>query len=76
MICHKESGKGGKVTIDGKSIDPDDVTTARLKAKPDEKIYEYISDGFPDDGMPAYKDKLSPEQIKAIVSHIRTLQGS
>jgi cytochrome c5 len=76
MICHKESGKGGKVTIEGKTIDPDDVTTARMKAKPDEKLYEYISEGFPDDGMPAYKDKLSKDQIKAIVGHLRTLQGS
>ena len=76
MTCHRESGKGGKVTVDGKALDPDDVTTAKMKAKSDEKLYGYISEGFPDDGMPAYKDKLSPDEIKAIIAHVRTLQGS
>ncbi len=76
MTCHKDSGKGGKVTVEGKTMEPDDITTAKMKAKTDEKLYEYVSEGFPDDGMPAFKDKLKPEEIKAIVKHIRTLQGS
>ena len=74
-ICHKDSGKGGKVTVDGKTIEPDDITTAKMKAKPDEKLAEYISEGFPDDGMPAFKEKLNPDQIKAVVRHVRVLQG-
>ena len=76
MICHKENGTGGKITIEGKSIDPNDVTTDKMKAKTDEKLYGYILDGFPDDGMPAFKGKLTDEQIKAIVKHVRSLQGS
>ena len=76
MTCHKDSGKGGKVTVDGKSLDPDDITTAKMAAKSDEKLTEYIRDGFPDDGMPAFKDKLTAEQISAIVKHVRTLQKS
>lgn len=72
--CHKDSGKGGKVTVDGKSLDPDDITTAKMAAKPDEKLTEYIVNGFPDDGMPAFKDKMTPEQIKAVIKHVRTLQ--
>jgi len=75
-ICHKDSGKGGKVTVDGKTIEPDDITTAKMKAKSDEKLSEYISEGFPDDGMPAFKEKLTPDQIKAVVRHVRVLQGS
>lgn len=75
MTCHKDSGKGGKVTIEGKTIDPDDITTAKQKAKSDEKITEYINEGFPDDGMPAFKEKLNPDQVKAIVKHVRVLQG-
>lgn len=74
--CHKPDGKGGKVTIDGKTLDPDDITTARMAAKTDEKLTGYIRDGFPDDGMPAFKDKLSADQIKAIVAHVRKLQKS
>lgn len=72
--CHKESGKGGKVTVDGKTLDPDDITTAKMAAKPDDKLTEYIVNGFPDDGMPAFKDKLTPDQIKAVIKHVRTLQ--
>ncbi|MFM9905323.1 MAG: c-type cytochrome [Pyrinomonadaceae bacterium] len=76
MICHKDSGKGGKVTVEGKSIDATDISTAKMKAKPDEKFVQYITDGFPDDGMPAFKGKLTVDQIKAIIKHVRTLQGS
>ena len=76
MICHKENGKGGKVTVEGKSIDPDDITTDKMKAKADDKFVGYINEGFPDDGMPAFKDKLKPEEVKAIVKHLRTLQGA
>ena len=75
MTCHKDSGKGGKTTVDGKEINPDDITTAKQKAKSDEKIYGYISDGFPDDGMPAFKDKLKDEEIKLLVKHVRVLQN-
>ncbi len=75
MTCHKDSGKGGKVTVEGKQLDPDDLTSANMRAKTDEKLYTYISDGIQDEGMPAFKDKLSPEEIKSVVSHVRTLQG-
>ena len=74
-ICHKDTGKGGKVTVEGKSIEPDDITTAKMKEKADEKFVGYINEGFPDDGMPAFKDKLTADQVKAIVKHIRTLQS-
>ena len=70
--CHKEDGSGGKVTVDGKTIDPDNLTSAKIAAKSDEKMMGYISDGFPDDGMPAFKDKLKPEEIKLIVAFIRS----
>ncbi len=76
MTCHKENGTGGKVTVDGKSIDPPDITTEKMKAKSDDKYYTYIAEGFPEDGMPGFKGKLTDEQIKAVIKHVRTLQGS
>ena len=76
MICHQESGKGGKVTVEGKQLEPDDLTNAKMKAKSDEKLTGYIVDGAPDDGMPAFKGKLTDDQIKAVVQHLRSLQGS
>ncbi|HTH51399.1 MAG TPA: cytochrome c [Pyrinomonadaceae bacterium] len=75
MICHKDTGKGGPVTIDGKKLKPADLTSDRQKKHPDDDVAKDISEGSPDDGMPAFKDKLKPDEIKAIVSYIRTLQG-
>ncbi len=75
MTCHKDSGKGGKVTVEGKTLNPDDLTSANMKAKSDEKLYSYIADGIVDEGMPAFKDSLKPEEIKSVVAHLRELQG-
>ncbi len=75
MTCHRDSGKGGKVTVDGRALDPDDLTTEKMKAKTDEKLLAYVADGVPDEGMPAFKDKLTADQMKLVVKHVRTLQG-
>jgi mono/diheme cytochrome c family protein len=74
MICHKDTGKGGKVTIEGKTLNPSDLTSARMKARTDEKLLEGIKEGVPDEGMPAFKTKLADEQIKSIVQYIRNLK--
>lgn len=75
MTCHRDSGKGGKVTVDGKALDPNDLTAEKMKKHTDENIFKDIKEGSPDDGMPAFKDKLTDDQIRAIVKHVRTLQG-
>lgn len=75
MTCHRDSGKGGKVTVDGRALDPDDLTTEKMKAKSDEKLIAYVADGVPDEGMPAFKDKLTADQMKLVVKHVRSLQG-
>lgn len=74
MTCHKDSGKGGKVTVEGKELNPDDLTSAKMTAKTDEKLYAYIADGIVDEGMPAFKDSLSKAEIDAVVKHLRDLQ--
>ncbi|MEO6656099.1 MAG: cytochrome c [Pyrinomonadaceae bacterium] len=75
MICHKDNGKGGKVTIEGKSLKADDLTTDHMKKHSDEKLFSHISDGVPDEGMPAFKGKLTEDEIKAVIKHLRTLQS-
>ena len=70
--CHREDGTGGKITIEGKSIDPDDLTSDKIKKIDDAKITKYVHDGIEDDGMPAFKDKLTEEQIRAVVRYVRT----
>lgn len=74
MICHKDTGKGGPITMAGKKINPDDLTTDKMKKMSDDKMFGYISEGVEDEGMPAFKDKLKPEEIKSIIAHVRTLQ--
>jgi mono/diheme cytochrome c family protein len=69
--CHKENGSGGKVTIDGKTINADNLTTEKMKNMADEKYIKYIENGIPDEGMPAFKGKLTDEQIKNLVKFIR-----
>jgi len=76
MICHKDTGKGGKVTVEGKDLKPADLTSDKMKARSDDKMFKGISEGSPDDGMPAFEDKLSEAQIKAIIKYIHTLQAS
>ena len=74
MICHKEDGKGGKVTIKGKTIKPENLTEEKFVKASEEKLVGYVTDGVPDEGMPAFKDKLTSEEIRSVVSHVRTLQ--
>ena len=70
--CHKENGTGGKIEIEGTSINPDDLTSDKIKAFPDEKIYGYIYRGIEDEGMPAFKDKLSEAEIREVVRYLRS----
>jgi mono/diheme cytochrome c family protein len=69
--CHKVSGTGGKMEFNGKTIDPEDLTSEKIKNTPDDKLYGYIISGFPDDGMPAFKDKLKEPEIREVVRYIR-----
>lgn len=75
--CHGVDGKG--VTGQGKKLDIPDFTTAAWKKKvPDEDMRKAINEGFkrPDkpEGMDAYKDKLTPEQIEGLIAYVRELK--
>jgi mono/diheme cytochrome c family protein len=69
--CHKEDGTGGKKVIEGKTINADNFTTDKMAAMADEKYFDYIKNGVADEGMPAFKNQLSDEQIKSVVKFIR-----
>ena len=69
--CHKEDGTGGKVEIEGKVLKADDLTTDKMKKMADAKYISYIENGVPDEGMPAFKGKLTDQQIKDVVNYIR-----
>jgi mono/diheme cytochrome c family protein len=69
--CHREDGTGGKITIEGKTINPDNLTTDKMKKMADEKYVDYIKNGVTDEGMPAFKDRLSDAEIQNVISFIR-----
>jgi len=74
--CHKETGEGGEVTIDGKKLKVPNFKTERMKNDEDEDFIDAITNGILEDGMPAFKDRLNEQQIKDLVKYIRKdIQG-
>jgi len=69
--CHKTDGAGGVTVIDGKNVKAPNLTSERQKREPDSEYIEIIEKGAPEDGMPAYKGKISDEDIKNLVKYIR-----
>ena len=69
--CHKEDGTGGETNIDGRKIKAPNFTSDKLKKEPDAEFIEAIEKGFPDDGMPGFKGKISDDEIKNLVKLIR-----
>ena len=70
--CHKADGTGGPVEIEGKKLNPDNLTSDKIKGFTDEKIIGYIMNGVEDEGMPAFKGKLSEGEIRDVVKYVRT----
>src|SRR5688500_6952420 len=38
MICHKDDGKGGKVTVEGRNLTVDDLTSDKMKKRDDARL--------------------------------------
>lgn len=72
--CHGEDGKA-KTKMGEKEKIPDITLADWQKNHSDEKIRAAITDGSKENAkMKPFKDKLTPEQIDALVKHIRTLK--
>lgn len=69
--CHKEDGSGGEKTLDnGDKIKvPSYKSPGAMKAT-DDKLYDYIANGEEGE-MPAFKGKLTEEQMRTLVKFIR-----
>lgn len=72
--CHRADGSGGDVTVDGKELDAASLISEHMSKHDDAKIIHHITEGVPDEGMPAFEGKLSEAQLRAVVAHIRELQ--
>ncbi len=67
--CHKEDGTGGDSDFDGEKIKVPSFKAEKVMKGSDDKYIDYITNG--DDGMPAFKDKLTGQEIKDLVKMIR-----
>lgn len=74
ILCHKADGTGGRVSVEGKNLNVEDLTSAKIRAFTDEKIIGYIMNGVEDEGMPAFKGRLSEGELRDVVKYIRVLQ--
>ena len=62
-MCHGPDGKGGKMGTR-------DFASAEVKAETDAQLTEIITKGK--GKMPAYGGKLSDDDVKALVAHVRS----
>jgi cytochrome c6 len=65
--CHGADGKGQ--TTMGKKMNLRDLGSPEVQKQTDKELYDWTAIGK--GKMPAYKDKLSDEEIKALVAHMR-----
>ena len=74
--CHGKDGKGA--TKAGKKAQVKDFTDAKyFGTLTDEKMFKQIKEGMKENGkerMKPYGDKLSDDEIKALIKHIRTFK--
>ena len=75
--CHGKDGKGD--TKAGKKAEVKDLTDATYQASfTDEQMFKQIKEGMKDkagkEKMKAFADKLSDEEIKALVAHVRSFK--
>lgn len=68
--CHGETGKGGPVKLeDGTKLKVPSLREGHALHHPDSDFIKQITKGG--DGMPAFKDKLSAQQISEMISFVR-----
>jgi mono/diheme cytochrome c family protein len=68
--CHREDGVGGPVKLDdGKTLKVPSFRAGHALRHTDSDFRRQVMEGG--DGMPAFKDKLSPEQIDQLIRLIR-----
>jgi mono/diheme cytochrome c family protein len=68
-VCHGEDGTGGLKTVEGKKLKVPNFREGHALKHPDEDFVKQITNGG--DGMPKFKDKLTPQQINDLVRFIR-----
>ncbi len=76
--CHGSEGRGDGPQAEALSTKPRDLTDcARMKAMPDDHLFTAIKEGGAAVGlskdMPAWKEGMEDDDIRALVAFVRTL---
>ena len=69
VACHGAQGEGGVKTVDEKKLKVPSLSTGHALKHTDDDFVEQIMKGG--DGMPEFKDKLSPDEINLLVRFVR-----
>jgi mono/diheme cytochrome c family protein len=67
--CHGQEGKGGLVKVEDVKLKVPSLKEGHALKHLDEDLVDQIRNGG--DGMPKFKDKLSPDEINALVRFVR-----
>ena len=67
--CHGPNGEGGLVKVEKKQIKVPSLKAEHAKKHTDEQITKMITNG--EEEMPAFKDKLQPQEISDLVKFVR-----
>lgn len=67
--CHGPTGEGGLVKVDNKQIKVPSLHAEHAIKHTDEEMIDFITNGH--EAMPAFKDKLRPEEITELVRFVR-----
>jgi len=69
LVCHGGSGEAAEVDIKGKTLRVPSLRKGHALGHTDEQLAQQIADG--DDEMPAFKEKLTADEINELVRYIR-----
>jgi cytochrome c6 len=69
VLCHAADGSGSSAS--GKALGAKDLASGEVQKKTDEDLTGVITKG--QGKMPAFGEKLKPDQIKQLVAYIRAL---
>jgi cytochrome c6 len=70
VVCHSDDGSGSSVT--GKQLGAKDLRSDDVQKQTDAQLNDSITNGM-GKKMPAYKGKITDDQIKGLVAYIRDL---
>jgi len=70
VLCHAADGSGN--TTSGRALKAKDLASSEVQSRADADITEVITKGK--GKMPAFAAKLKPDDIKQLVSYVRSMQ--